>query len=37
LQHLLESWMACQVDEQVSNNRMNQGWLISPSIILVVE
>ena len=37
MQHLLESWMACQVDEQVSNDRMNQGWLINLSTILVVE
>src|ERR1035437_10594908 len=37
MQHFLESWMACQVDEQVSNDRMNQGWLINPSTRLVVE
>ena len=37
MQHFLESWVACQVDEQVSNDRMNQGWLIIPSTILVVE
>lgn len=37
LQHVLESRVTAQVEEQVSNNRMNQGWLIIPSTILVVE
>src|SRR5438045_5286194 len=26
VQHVLESRMASQVEEQVSNDRMNQGW-----------
>jgi hypothetical protein len=37
MQHVLESRMASQVEEQVSNDRMNQGWLIISSIIVVVE
>ena len=37
MQHVLESRMASQVEEQVSNDRMNQGWLIILSTRLVVE
>src|SRR5664280_689093 len=36
MQHLLKSRMASQVEEQVSYDRMNQGWLIILSTILVV-
>ena len=37
MQHLLESRMASQLEEQVSYDGMNQGWLIILSTILVVE
>src|ERR1039457_4494190 len=37
MQYVLESGMASQVEEQISNDRMNQGWLIILSTRLVVE
>ena len=37
MQYVLEPGMASQFEEQVSYDRMNQGWLIISSTILVVE
>src|SRR5450432_347296 len=37
MQHVLEIRMASQAEEQVSNDRMNQGWLVVLSTRLVVE